>query len=170
MTNVHVLSDESLGGIKREYVEVDRPADVGDYVYVHKCEECPEANGKVGKCVEATFSDGSIDIDIPSKEYGDTSFLDAEIDRFTTLEPLEPAPPTHDVVNHPQHYNAGKFEVIDVITDVTDVLAKAGASGAECYAIGNVLKYVMRYRLKNGAEDLRKAKWYIDKAIAEMSE
>lgn len=75
----------------------------------------------------------------------------------------------HDVVNHPAHYNAGKYEVIDVITDVTEQLAKAGASGPECYAIGNVLKYVMRYRHKNGAEDLRKAKWYIDKAVEEMT-
>lgn len=32
MTKVHVLADESLGGIQREYVEVDRPAEVGDYV------------------------------------------------------------------------------------------------------------------------------------------
>ena len=32
MTNVHLIKDESLGGLKREYVEVDRKADVGDYV------------------------------------------------------------------------------------------------------------------------------------------
>lgn len=32
MTKVHVLADESLGGVLREYVEVDRPAEVGDYV------------------------------------------------------------------------------------------------------------------------------------------
>lgn len=30
MTKVHVLADESLGGIQREYVEVDRPAEAGD--------------------------------------------------------------------------------------------------------------------------------------------
>ncbi|MCF7618596.1 hypothetical protein P9D57_00820 [Bacillus sonorensis] len=33
---IHVLADESLGGIKREYVEVDRKAEVGDYVYYGK--------------------------------------------------------------------------------------------------------------------------------------
>lgn len=35
MTNLHYIADESLGGIEREYVEVDRKADVGDYV-VHE--------------------------------------------------------------------------------------------------------------------------------------
>jgi hypothetical protein len=33
------------------------------------------------------------------------------------------------------------------------------------YHQGNVLKYVSRYRYKNGIEDLRKAKWYIDRLI-----
>jgi hypothetical protein len=33
------------------------------------------------------------------------------------------------------------------------------------YHQGNVLKYVSRYRHKNGIEDLRKAKWYIDRLL-----
>jgi hypothetical protein len=33
------------------------------------------------------------------------------------------------------------------------------------YHQGNVVKYVSRYRYKNGIEDLRKAKWYIDRLI-----
>jgi len=33
------------------------------------------------------------------------------------------------------------------------------------YHQGNVLKYVSRYRYKNGIEDLRKAKWYIDRLL-----
>ncbi len=90
MTKVHVLVDESLGGIKREYVDVDRPAEVGDYVYVHKCEECPEASGKIGKCTEDDdFDDGSVDVDIPSTKYGDVTFLDAGSDTFTTLGPTD---------------------------------------------------------------------------------
>lgn len=34
---------------------------------------------------------------------------------------------------------------------------------------GNVLKYIMRYKMKNGVEDLKKARHYLDKLI-EMSE
>jgi len=33
------------------------------------------------------------------------------------------------------------------------------------YHQGNILKYVSRYRYKNGVEDLRKAKWYIDRLL-----
>jgi hypothetical protein len=65
-----------------------------------------------------------------------------------------------DMVNRPAHYNAGKYEVIDVIED-----AVVGADGFEAYCIGNVLKYVMRYRHKNGVEDLRKAAWYLNRVI-----
>lgn len=39
MTKVHLIKDESLGGIEREYVEVDRKADVGDFVVVVNAED-----------------------------------------------------------------------------------------------------------------------------------
>jgi hypothetical protein len=110
MTNVHVLADESLGGIQREYVEVDRPAKVGDYVYVHRCEECPEASGKIGKCTEDDdFDDGSIDVDIPSTEYGDVTFLDADSDTFTTLDPT-------DIV----HIDGERYRMVDRKAKVGD--------------------------------------------------
>ena len=63
-----------------------------------------------------------------------------------------------DMVNHPPHYNQGKYEVIDIIED----------SLKECfepYCIGNVLKYVMRYKIKNGLQDLEKAAWYLNRVI-----
>ena len=64
-----------------------------------------------------------------------------------------------DVVNHPSHYTQGRFETIDVIADALTPEMLEG------FCIGNVLKYVLRYRHKNGVEDLRKARWYLDKAI-----
>ena len=58
-------------------------------------------------------------------------------------------------VNHPPHYNAGKFEVIDIIEDW-----KLG------FNAGNVIKYVARYSLKGKPiEDLEKAKWYLERLI-----
>ena len=33
---------------------------------------------------------------------------------------------------------------------------------------GNIIKYVTRYKEKNGLEDLIKAKWYLDKLIEEQ--
>lgn len=67
-----------------------------------------------------------------------------------------------DKVNHPSHYNQNGMEVWDVINAFTKDL-----SGAEAFYAGNVIKYVLRWKHKNGIEDLEKAKVYIDKIIEE---
>jgi len=60
-----------------------------------------------------------------------------------------------EAVNHPQHYNTGKYEAIDVIEDW-----KLG------FHLGNVVKYVARAEHKNDTlEDLKKARWYLDRYI-----
>lgn len=68
-----------------------------------------------------------------------------------------------DMVNNPTHYTMGKFETIDVIQDVTRHLV-----GYESWLIGNILKYVMRYKFKNGIEDLKKAQFYLNRLILDM--
>ncbi len=35
------------------------------------------------------------------------------------------------------------------------------------YLVGNIIKYVVRYKLKNGVEDLKKAQHYLEILIAE---
>lgn len=66
-----------------------------------------------------------------------------------------------DPVNHPAHYNLGGIEVLDFIE----------AYAADDYHIGNVIKYVARYRHKGKpVEDLRKAKFYLDRKIALLEE
>lgn len=65
-----------------------------------------------------------------------------------------------DNINHPTHYNYGKIEVIDFIDQVTKNYKSSLA-----YYIGNVIKYVSRANFKNGVEDLKKAKWYLERAI-----
>ncbi len=64
-----------------------------------------------------------------------------------------------DMVNHPSHYTVGEIEVIDYIRD------KISPAGFTDYCIGNVLKYVSRWRHKGGVEDLNKAKVYLEWAI-----
>ena len=66
----------------------------------------------------------------------------------------------HDNVNSPSHYQ-GKVECIDCIESAT-----AGLNGIEAFCIGNAIKYLYRWKKKNGIEDLKKAKWYIDKIIS----
>ena len=67
-----------------------------------------------------------------------------------------------DMVNKPPHYNASDVECIDAIAAAT------GSEGFEFYLQGNILKYIWRYRFKNGTEDLKKARWYLDKLITEV--
>lgn len=66
----------------------------------------------------------------------------------------------YDSVNSPKHYTQGKYETIDVILDTVKYLP-----GDQGYLLGNILKYLIRYPHKNGEEDLRKARWYINKLI-----
>ena len=65
-----------------------------------------------------------------------------------------------DNVNHPSHYTQGGVECVDAIE------AALGAERFAGYCAGNVIKYVWRYRDKNGVEDLKKARWYLDRMIA----
>lgn len=68
-----------------------------------------------------------------------------------------------DVVNHPIHYTNGKIECIEAI-----IAAVSNLNGSQGYLVGNIIKYVWRYKDKNGAEDLNKAKWYLEKLIGEV--
>ena len=68
-----------------------------------------------------------------------------------------------DEINNPPHYNASKIETIDIIESATE-------HGFEYYLQGNIMKYLWRYRYKNGSEDLKKASWYLDKLITEVED
>ena len=70
--------------------------------------------------------------------------------------PDQSAPQTKDNVNQPHHYTQGKVEPITIIEDMGD-----GPS----FCRGNVIKYVARYKFKNGLEDLKKARWYLNRLI-----
>ena len=59
-----------------------------------------------------------------------------------------------DRVNHPKHYTNGKIEPIDYIN----------GNGMD-YLEGNIIKYISRYKFKNGIEDLHKAKFYLNMLI-----
>lgn len=62
-----------------------------------------------------------------------------------------------DLINHPPHYNNHP-------------------SGVECiqitehmnFNLGNTMKYIWRTDHKNGLEDLKKARWYIDREISRL--
>lgn len=68
-----------------------------------------------------------------------------------------------DMVNHPSHYTQGGIECIDCIKSAT-----VGKVGIESFCVGNAIKYLFRYEEKNGIEDVKKARWYIDRLIKEL--
>lgn len=66
-----------------------------------------------------------------------------------------------DSIDHPEHYNNGDIECIDAI------YSALGKDGGDYFCTGNALKYLWRWRKKNGLEDIRKARWYIDRMIGD---
>ena len=71
----------------------------------------------------------------------------------------------HDMVSHPKHYTQGSIECIDALKAAT-----VGKRGIEAVCVANVIKYLWRYEEKNGIEDVRKAKWYIERLLKELEE
>lgn len=69
-----------------------------------------------------------------------------------------------DNVNHPNHYTDKQIEVIDYIRDTLT------PDGFVDYCIGNVIKYVSRWRKKGGVEDLEKAAVYLGWATEKAME
>lgn len=67
-----------------------------------------------------------------------------------------------DSIDHPAHYTAGSIEMIDYLQE------KLSGEMFEGFCIGNALKYLSRYRMKGGLEDLKKAKWYLNRIISAM--
>lgn len=72
----------------------------------------------------------------------------------------------NDLVNHPQHYKSKSgLEVIDAIKAFTEDL-----QGIEAVDTANIIKYICRWKKKNGLQDLEKAQWYLNNLIEYVKE
>jgi hypothetical protein len=69
-----------------------------------------------------------------------------------------------DPVNYPAHY-IGKVECIDALEVATSDL-----KGIEAVCTANIIKYVWRWKKKNGVQDLKKAEWYLKLLISKTEE
>lgn len=67
-----------------------------------------------------------------------------------------------DAVEHPEHYTYGKYECIDVMTEVF------GADEVADFCICNAFKYLFRCQHKHETpiEDVKKAVWYLNKYLS----
>jgi len=69
--------------------------------------------------------------------------------------PQSPTSPKHDPVVLPEHYARYKIEPVKFIVE----------NGLP-FAVGNIIKYVMRWDAKDGLQDLKKAQRYIDMLVS----
>ena len=107
---------------------------------------------EIKKCSNCTFYECATD-DFP---------CDTCIRGGGTTELFDPINKGEEV-NHPQRYAGGKYECIDVMTDVF------GVDAVRNFCKLNAFKYIWREKQKNGVEDIKKASWYLNKLI-ELSE
>ena len=78
-----------------------------------------------------------------------------EVQQTGLLDPtLEPYPSKDNDAISPQHYQQGNIQVLDFINDQKFT-----------YLEGNIVKYISRYKTKNGLEDLEKAQYYLNELI-----
>ena len=96
----------------------------------------------------------------------DNDKLTDEIDNIISILTNDLMPPElananvdkKEMINHPSHYNQGKFEAIDVIED-----------WKLNFNLGNTVKYISRAGHKdNIIQDLKKALWYLDREIKRL--
>lgn len=66
-----------------------------------------------------------------------------------------------DLVNSPPHYTNGKIECIEAIESALTPEELQG------YLKGNIIKYLWREAMKGGAEDIKKARWYVGRLLGE---
>lgn len=112
------------------------------------CKGCPflleDADGYQGAfCSTATIEDIGIERLAERLRQLDSSYV--------------PSDKVSDNVNSPSHYCKGGLECIEAIRAACE-----GLDGVEAYYVGNVIKYVWRFKGKNGVEDLKKARKYLD--------
>jgi hypothetical protein len=64
-----------------------------------------------------------------------------------------------EMVDHPAHYNRGKYEAIDIIEALE-----------MNFNLGNAFKYLFRAGHKDDiVQELKKARWYLDREIQRLS-
>jgi hypothetical protein len=68
-----------------------------------------------------------------------------------------------EVVNHPSHYTQGGVECIDALAAAT-----IGKHGIQAVCVANIIKYLWRYEQKDGVQDVKKARWYLERLIQEL--
>lgn len=166
-------TDEMLEDVNEEAEEIDKPATMLAKVVKHwdasgvkpKPEEMPQAplGFHTGEKLFFGLDDGSASTITNAVK----AFLDQA--DFKDMPPIEISLRNSnqpDMIQKPPHYNKFTFQPIDIIAEVTNHY-----EGSTAFHIGTALKYLCRAPFKGKLlEDLKKANYYLTRAIEEMEE
>ena len=145
---------------KETGVMFDNPSAVISYLCQHRdCHDCP------------IFKVAHVEDEIGCFEFAETNpgslaeMLNLEIvdERAPYARAITPVAEETDMVNQPPHYTSGGIECADAL----DAMVSAYPDPVAAALTWQVGKYIWRHPLKwNPAEDLKKARWYLDRLIA----
>lgn len=142
------------------------------YCRNNHCDKCPLEGGPCSETLFEDMTDSQLDTCLlyitnfyadelakAWKAIGKISMVEDQLANLVkALEGQDEKPVAPDNVNHPQHYELpGGLECFDVI------VATQGVEAAKHFCLCNAMKYLFRSQRKNGAEDIEKARWYLNK-------
>lgn len=139
---------------------------IGEFCDTQNCNTCPiyhECCKNGGWSFAYTISDKEDKsaglVEAMYKAY--TAYTDAFTDTAAE-DTTKPEKPLYDPVNAPKHYASTSVECIDMMEETQ------GTEAVINFCICNAFKYLWRHNGKNGAEDIKKANWYLNKAVELM--
>lgn len=102
-------------------------------------------------------------LDPPQKKTCRLKDLDKNPSKVTFSEVTFKKTYREDLISHPPHYNSSSAHcTCGRQIQCVDITRHMG------FNLGNVVKYLWRFEHKNGVEDLKKARWYLDDMIKSM--
>lgn len=96
-----------------------------------------------------------------NKESAEKNCADYFREEIPVYIPSNNEPEKPDMVNHPPHYTAGGIECIDALEAIASFHKDPVAAGLTWQCV----KYLWRWPLKNGLEDLKKTQFYLNRLI-----
>lgn len=92
----------------------------------------------------------------PERQIRHEKWMKMRLEEDRAIEEQQRRSSNEDLVNKPSHYNQAGIECIEAIE------ASLGPEGFQSYLTGNCLKYLWRWKYKNGLQDLKKCRVYLD--------
>ena len=146
---------------------------------INKCTTCFYA--KMDKdleapCVTCNNYSNWVPMTMYAPNHGPQTLKEAIDDWFkgsngVTQEDFWAAPdPQYDVISKPKHYMLFPEKNIEVRDVIERLVVKIDENSTEYFPLFTtdyvqMMQYLMRFMDKNGVEDLKKARWYLDKLI-----